>query len=94
DCVMRAHAHYHGIQKWADGRFRGTSLYKLGLLVDIGHGGEPCPSFQPKTLKIITTEGFGDVALLRSATSSPASTLLPTLADQTEVLRIPHLQQS
>jgi CxC2 like cysteine cluster associated with KDZ transposases len=35
---------FHRLERWKDGFFQKTSLYKEGYILYLGHGGEPCPT--------------------------------------------------
>ena len=47
DCCLMAHKlnPYHSVEKWNGGCFVKQSLYDLGLVLHLGHQGEPCPSY-------------------------------------------------
>jgi hypothetical protein len=47
-CCLNIHERhpYHQIEKWAGECFIRDSLYKLGLVLHLGHGGKHCPSHQ------------------------------------------------
>ncbi|KAJ3564219.1 hypothetical protein NP233_g8437 [Leucocoprinus birnbaumii] len=46
NCIVSRHIHHplHRIQQWTGTHFTDTSLRQLGLVVYIGHRGQPCPS--------------------------------------------------
>ncbi|KAJ6452356.1 hypothetical protein C8R47DRAFT_1229460 [Mycena vitilis] len=61
-CMVHAHqiAPFHDIREWSDfarGYVR-ASLSDLGLRVELGHGGSPCPSPRAEQLEAITTRGL------------------------------------
>lgn len=45
-CLVESHkSHpFHRIQAYADNTYRGASLFELGLVLSLGHGGHPCPN--------------------------------------------------
>lgn len=44
-CCLTLHRQlpFHRLERWADGFFRDTSLYREGHVLHLGHGGNPCP---------------------------------------------------
>ena len=38
---------FHKVEKWDGKKFRRTTLASLGLVLFLGHGGDPCPGVQP-----------------------------------------------
>ncbi|KAN0138134.1 hypothetical protein V8E53_004023 [Lactarius tabidus] len=45
DCCLRHHLHlpFHRLLKWNGKHYDPTSLYSLGFILFLGHGGHPCP---------------------------------------------------
>jgi hypothetical protein len=45
-CCVKAHRFlpFHHIQRWTGKFFTAASLYELGFILHIGHGGDPCPA--------------------------------------------------
>lgn len=66
-CLLDSHTYlpFHDIQEWTSpGFFRRVSLLHLGLIIYLGHGGQPCPSITnsvPLSLRVIHSNGLHDV---------------------------------
>ncbi|KAI0743023.1 hypothetical protein C8Q80DRAFT_1076286, partial [Daedaleopsis nitida] len=45
-CAVAQHKHLplHRLQMWNGKMFIRTSLYSLGLVIQLGHNGSPCPN--------------------------------------------------
>ncbi|TDL13597.1 hypothetical protein BD410DRAFT_735152, partial [Rickenella mellea] len=53
---------FHRIQRWTGTFFEKTSLYSIGLRVQLGHGGDTCTKPQPgRALTVIDTSGIHNV---------------------------------
>ncbi|KAF8333820.1 hypothetical protein F5887DRAFT_892938 [Amanita rubescens] len=66
-CIVRMHQDIplHRIEKWTGRFFDKDSLQNLGLRVQLGHGGNPCPSPSPgpSTFTVFDTSGYHIVAI-------------------------------
>ena len=57
--LLRYHRHSCYRQHWRNGFFDRTSLYSLGLICYLGHGGDPCPiASKPYNITIIDVNGW------------------------------------
>jgi hypothetical protein len=61
-CIVDCHFQQplHQIQKWTNGFFSKVSLYDIGHIMYLGHGGERCPCNKghPNTLVVVHTNGI------------------------------------
>ncbi|KAF8335185.1 hypothetical protein F5887DRAFT_892104 [Amanita rubescens] len=66
-CIVRMHQDVplHRIEKWTGDFFDKDSLRNIGLHVQLGHGGNPCPSPLPgpPTFTVFDTSGYHIVAV-------------------------------
>ncbi|KIJ90500.1 hypothetical protein K443DRAFT_116509 [Laccaria amethystina LaAM-08-1] len=60
-CVVKAHQHLplHRIERWTGEFFSKESLKALGLRVQLGHGGRPCPCPSPGPLGFMVFDTSG-----------------------------------
>jgi CxC2 like cysteine cluster associated with KDZ transposases len=67
-CCMESHQRnpYHIIEKWTGECFVGDSLYKLGLVLHLGHQGQHCPSHRFKDDSPLDPPGKGKTIELDS----------------------------
>lgn len=60
-CMIKQHQlqPFHRIEKWTGTYFDTHTLHELGLVIYVGHKGEPCKaSFKPKELVVVHTNGI------------------------------------
>jgi hypothetical protein len=68
-CIVRDHVHlpFHRIEEWTGAYFKKTSLQSLGYILQLGHGGEPCPNVDAhsrvRQMVIIHSNGLHSIAV-------------------------------
>ncbi|KAI0259635.1 hypothetical protein BC834DRAFT_905195 [Gloeopeniophorella convolvens] len=67
DCMVTCHAHnpLHLLQKWEDGHWQSITLREIGLRIQLGHDGLPCPIPEPKPgpLTVVDLNGIQDISV-------------------------------